>query len=139
MREIKFRVWYRKDSKMYYRGYQKLFHVLLCENDFGKNEGKGTPVKKARYDDCEMMEGTGILDKRGYEIFEGDIIQIFAKDGYYQGVLDQIPDMFRSRGLHPLQSLLDQYKIKESSEDLEFEVLGNIYEHPQKSNLPPQG
>src|SRR5690242_9937044 len=96
-REIRFRVWNRKEKKMYFRGYQKFFHVLLCDDDRGANEGKGIPVKRASYADCEFLEGTGIFDKQGREIFEGDLVKGRADGRAFEGVFDEVPDMFRSR------------------------------------------
>ena len=60
MREIKFRVWHYKTKKMYFRGYQKWFHVLLCGADPKKPEGPGIPVARASFGDCHMMESTDI-------------------------------------------------------------------------------
>lgn len=99
----------------------------MCENDFGKNDGRGNPVKRAGYGDCIFLEGTGIPDKHGAEIFEGDVIFVRGKDKTARGVVDGVPDMFRSRNLHPLHELLNKNGI--NPEDiLELEILGNEYE-----------
>ncbi len=131
MREIKFRVWHRKEKKLYFRGYQKLSHILLCEDDYGRNEGKGFPLKRASYEDCELLESTGLFDKNGREIFEGDIVKIRVSDGEFRGTVGPIPDMFRSRRLHPLHDLLRSYGVADDEELLETEVMGNRYGVPE--------
>lgn len=126
MRDIHFRVWHRKEKKLYYRGYQKLAHVLLCEDDKGANEGKGLPVSRASYEDCEFMETTSLFDKNGAEIFEGDILKIRTSKGWVTGTAGEVPDMFRSRKLHPLELLLQELGINEEA-ILEIEIVGNRY------------
>lgn len=116
---------------MYYRGYQKISHVLLCRDDEGKAEGKGFPVLRASYADCDLLESTGVEDKNHKEIFEGDILRIKIGTKTFQGVLEGIPDMFRSRRLHPLHELLEQFGIADDEQNLEFEILGNRYENSE--------
>ena len=128
MREIKFRAWHTKEKKMYFRGYQKLSHILLCDNDLGENDGKGIPVLKVSYEDCELLESTDLKDRNGQEIFEGDIVEIGFQGKAYKGVVGPIPDMFRSRGLHPLHELLAQYGIPDDAQNLEIEVIGNRFQ-----------
>ncbi len=128
MRDIQFRVWHLKEKKLYYRGYQKVSYVLLCEDDRGKNEGKGIPVKKASYADCAFLETTSLFDKKGTEIFEGDIVKLRTQTKVYEGAVGDVPDMFRSRKIHPLQSLFEEHGIREE-DVLEIEVVGNQYEH----------
>ena len=128
MRDIQFRVWHRKEKKMYYRGYQKWFYVLLCEDDRGTNQGKGKPVKRAGYDDCVFLESTGLTDKFGMEIFEGDFVRITCGAVTAEGLVEPVPDMFKSRGLHPLHSLLERHGLPDTIENLEMKVTGNRYE-----------
>ena len=63
MSEIKFRAWDREERKMYFRAYQKMFHVLLCDDDHGTRGGKGVPVKRADYESCDLLESTTLEDK----------------------------------------------------------------------------
>ena len=130
MKDLKFRAWHVKENRMYHRAYQKLFHVLLCEDDQGANDGRGRPVKRAGYGDCYLLESTGLKDKHGREIFEGDIIRVCYQDRVFEGIVDSVPDMFGSRKLHPLQPLLKKHGIPGNPENLELEVLGNEYESP---------
>ncbi|MSR78374.1 MAG: hypothetical protein EXS63_09170 [Candidatus Omnitrophica bacterium] len=130
MRDIKFRVWYLPEKKMYYRGYQKLTHILLCEDDQGKEQGSGTPVWHAPYQDCEMLECTDIEDLKGRLIFEGDIVRAVWNGKSFLGEAGPVPDMFKSRSLHPLHSLFERFGIPDDAKDLTLEILGNRYEHP---------
>lgn len=113
---------------MYFRGYQKFLHVLLCEDDKGENEGKGKPVKRARYDDCEFLESTHFFDKHRTEVFEGDIVRVSYKGHTFTDEVTYIPDMFGSKNIHPLQSVLVKHDIQGNPANLDVEVLGNKFE-----------
>ena len=116
---------------MYYRGYQKLFHVLICEDDHGANDGKGQPVKRASYDDCEMLEGSLVFDKNRVEIYEGDMVRVSYQGKHFKDVVDCVADMFGSKNIHPLQSLLLRHGISGNPENLDIETIGNRYENPE--------
>jgi hypothetical protein len=131
VRDIQFRVWHRGEKKMYYRGYQKWFYVLLCDDDLGTRGGRGLPVCRASYEDCIFFESTGVFDVAGREVFEGDFVRVTDGHATAEGLAGGIPDMFKSRGLHPLHSLLERAGISDKTENLRIEVLGNLYEHPQ--------
>ncbi len=131
MKTLKFKVWHTTEKKMYYRGYQRLLYVLLCEDDHGVNDGKGKPVKRAKYDLCELLESTTVYDKHNREIYEGDIVKIGYKGEFFKDVVDSVADMFGSKNIHPLQSILLRHGIKGNPENLYVEVLGNRYENPE--------
>ncbi len=131
MKELKFRAWHHKENKMYYRGYQKLFHVLLCEKDPSDEDGNDRPVKRVHYNDCFLLESTGLEDQNRKEIYEGDVVRIQHRDQRFVGLVGSVPDMFGSRKLHPLIELLKKHGITGNPDNLKMEVLGNEYEHPE--------
>ncbi len=131
MKELKFRAWHIQENKMYYRGYQKLFHVLLCEKDPKDEEGSGKPVCRAGYADCYLLESTGLEDKNHREIFESDVLRVKRRDKIFTGLVGSVPDMFGSRKLHPLTELLKKHGIIGNPDDLEMEVLGNEFQNPE--------
>ena len=128
MKDHHFRVWHVKEGRMYYRGYPKFLHVLLCEDDHGENEGRGRPVKRADYRDCFFLESTGLRDKDQREIFEGDLVRVRIREKDFTGVVGPVPDMFGTRHVHPLQGLLKEHGITGNPGSLDLEVLGNEYE-----------
>jgi uncharacterized phage protein (TIGR01671 family) len=70
MREIKFRAWDKKNKVMIY---DFSYYCKLGENyaiyDFD------TDVDECISDDVELMQFTGLKDKNGKEIYEGDIMR----------------------------------------------------------------
>ena len=134
MKDIKFRVWHIPEKKMYFRGYQKWFHVLLCDDDQGKNAGQGLSVKRARYKDCEFTEWTGLLDKNGREIYEEDRIRITAGGKTIEETVGSVPDSFGSKNAHPLGEIFKKYNI--DPKQCVIEIVGNSYER-QPPLAPP--
>ena len=133
MKEHRFRVWNVKESRMYYRGYQKFWNVLLCEDDHGSREGRGKPVRKAPYGDCVFLEGTGVYDRTGREVFEADRIRIYHAGRANEAVVGPVPDSFGNSAAHPLQSALRVVGIQGNPAKVDVEILGNTYETPQLS------
>jgi len=70
-REIKFRVWDKRNSKMW-RVLSIDFHfgTVMCTDSF--IEGEQRPCVKIKLSECELMEFTGLHDKFGFGIYEGD-------------------------------------------------------------------
>lgn len=129
MREIKFRAWDKK---------QKWMTEVVCLNmgtwiDIVLVQPK---VEKATYnqltENVELMQYTGLTDKNGKEIYEGDIVEFI---GHKNRIITWTPDgrysgWFASK-VNPENNINDHLPVGENSEYNTIEVLGNIYENPE--------
>jgi len=76
----------------------------------------------------ELMQFTGLKDKNGKEIYEGDIVQVDwggldKVEGFLEGLDKPFAVEFRYYGWFPFDKALPMPK--------DIEVIGNIYENPE--------
>jgi len=111
MREIKFRAWYEN-------------HMLTMPmtNAFGRERFFGFID-----DSAKLMQYTGLKDKNGVEIYEGDILTprwkfevIYFADGFI--CKNELPS-----NTQPLHTLLRSREVAGDP----MEIIGNIYENPE--------
>lgn len=105
------------------------------------------------FDEIELMQSTGLKDKNGKEIFEGDVLKFndewaeYCHEGYVDGSVEGINYAEVERGEACFE--FGKTKYSDSSlfilmedehlnfkdfiknEDFEFEIIGNIYENPE--------
>lgn len=156
MREIKFRAWDKKTKKMIFTGFHVMGEVTcfsLIDQYINENRC-GADTSLDRWNDIKLMQYTGLKDKNGTEIYEGDILaqrkhfiqgkqtqfgQAAVKFGEYDdsgiefgspGIgwyVDGYSGYIREDGRE------DRYSVEQESlvEYLNYEVIGNIYENKE--------
>jgi len=146
MREIKFRAWDKKQLRML--SVYSLSKPLVTVIDY-KTTGKEAieanpmvnlnevePYRDIPSNEVELMQFTGLKDKNGKEIYEGDVVEyknpVFTSDirkdrvewdEWYAGF-----DPFCNHGVDI------SYKI----DGLDVGIIGNIYENPALLHTPSQ-
>ena len=116
MRPIKFRAW-DKEIKQW---------VLIWE-DFSLENGELTHYDK---DALVLMQFTGLLDRNGKEIYEGDTVKLGTLKEEDEENIEAIEKVFFSDG----RFITTHHGFPVSSwaknENCYIEVIGNIYENP---------
>ena len=124
---LKFRAWNKKLKEM--------FEVSFIDFDtklIGLNIDLEIIIFD--FDDVILMGSTGLFDKNGKEVFEGDILT----DGHTLGVLRNHQTlgfyMVDEKGKENfLSDTVDTEGFEEAKEFMEnsIEIIGNIYENPE--------
>lgn len=117
MNKPKFRVW-DKDSK-------KVYEVEII--DFKKDVIKLVDYGWTFLNDIILMQYTGLKDKNGVEIFEGDVVEGFYGRTYVKGLIELID------GSYCLQEAGADYAVC-LFEVVDRKNLGSIHENPELLN-----
>ena len=132
MRELKFRAW-SKTSKEYN------YKVLVGNNNpKDKNYTCNSILSDGKWlhfdEFCgDIEQYTGLKDKNGTEIYEGDICSFSNKNGKYVGVVEWL-DYLASFGLRAVEgtSLYTFSELDAMEVDLRIlEVIGNVRQNPE--------
>lgn len=146
-RPIKFRAWDRRNNKLIlpehfqeidWTGAKNDYDYKLTERlisadgrvlEYTPEHGICEPTISPGGNQYILMQYTGLKDKNGKEIYEGDIIKTPAKDGMRgQAIWDKITSGFRIT--RHTGSITDDMDITMSFFSQEkIEVIGNIYEN----------
>lgn len=125
MREIKFRAFVSKENR--YK-----IPIGMIQGEYIKTilEPKFTQIPAEWcWDECGLilMQYTGLKDKNGKEIYEGDIV----RDNYCDYIDDTCKVEFSQGYFYPLVDVEEGYNCIDKYDPDRFEVIGNIHENPE--------
>ena len=148
---IKFRAWHKELGRM--MSISDMWFNVDSLGEIGLNDTIMNDYITVSPDEIELMQSTGLKDKNGKEVFEGDILKFndewaeYCYEGYVEGSVEGINYVEVVRGeacfefgktKYPESSLFilmedEHLNFKDfiKSEDFEFEIIGNIYENPE--------
>lgn len=115
MREIKFRAWDKGKKEM------ETFNLYDISYDYDNGywlKGAGASLNFDVLKDTEIMQFTGLLDKNGKEIYEGDIVEFSS---FEEG---------REREEISWAKHFTGFCFSKEDAD-RYEIIGNIYENPE--------
>ena len=122
----KFRAWHNELGRM--MSISDMWFNVDSLGEIGLNDAVMNDYITVSPDEIELMQSTGLKDKNGKEIFEGDIVDykgrkaVIKWHGSYASFIYRFVDELKERvsEWHPL--FLAYYH---------FEVIGNIYENKE--------
>ena len=120
----KFRAWWIQDEVM--------THIYTLEFlQGGIRVSDGCWHEKFLGDEVILMQSTGLKDKNGVEIFEGDIVNYDDGEFSYIGSVKKDYYQFYINGIEPVDSydFIDVSNTFDGTTSLT--ILGNIYENPE--------
>lgn len=120
MREIKFRAWLKEDKKMV--NVETMDFTDKSIQYLKKSEINNAYIlRRESFVDVELMQYTGLEDKNGKEIYEGDIVVLNNIENDNMCIVRYEHSSYRLEGWSLREDL-------SNVEDRFLEVVGNIYE-----------
>ena len=121
MREIKFRAWLKEDKKMV--NVETMDFTDKSIQYLKRSEIINAYIlRRESFDDVELMQFTGVNDKNGKEIYEGDIVVLNNIENDNMCIVRYEHSSYRLEGWSLREDL-------SNVEDRFLEVVGNIYEN----------
>lgn len=126
------------NSRYKFRAWDKVFKRMLVAGDSNLPDltANGCPIephtRKNLSMEMELMQFTGLLDKSGKEIYEGDICKISScdDDGNWQKETD-VTEIKYYDGCFKTTYYGFPVSSWAKNNNVHIEVIGNVHEHPE--------
>lgn len=133
MRDIKFRVWDKYKKQMYpissidYDIFSQEIRIIAVghRNGMCTSYNKNHNSEKCDITALELMQYTGLHDKNGKEIYEGDIVKV---DNIDLAII-YFDDDRMAWGIKPINEFYFDSPLLSENISLELRVIGNIYDN----------
>lgn len=120
-REIRFRAWDKQSKRMEDVDTLNLYMGCANESDMGS----------LWFDDIVLMQYTGLIDKNGKEIFEGDIVRVYDENR----LVEFKHAFWTNLDIGGFGTMITQDEGNKYFKPLyrygDAEVIGNIWENPE--------
>ncbi|MBS9336427.1 YopX family protein [Fructobacillus papyrifericola] len=125
MRDIKFRAWDRFAKEM----------VFAKTIDFGINGAEcivdSSGIIGEVESEWDLEQFTGLHDKKGKEIYEGDIVKVYGFSKVTVGNVIYEDYYFTFDGFCDTGTDRPEMAFSEGEFEVNYEVIGNIHENPE--------
>ncbi|WP_099301902.1 YopX family protein [Bacillus sp. Marseille-P3800] len=129
MREIMFRGYDPFDKQWHYGNYLKLgtgASYIVPQNLIANN------IPQYRVDGNSVSQYTGLKDKNGTEIYEGDIVTYTEGEYSFKGIVEWDYWCWYIKGTEPIDSFT--FEDIANRDKADCVVVGNIHQHPDLLN-----
>lgn len=123
MREIKFRAFHEPTKQMF-----DVFSFDVNNVRAWSPEKYGLEISPDR-EDCILMQYTGLKDKYGVDIYEGDIVRVV--DVSFEKLGEAIGKVRWKSGGYEVRIVGNEIWISTTLTQPNIEIIGNIYENPE--------
>ena len=121
---LKCRAWDTHEQKMFSNN-----ELIIWGGNVYLDESKGLPCRNLKcrsIPDEYLMQSTGLCDKEGTEVFEGDILYGYAGEDFWE-----IVEFDTEEGKWIRKDIWYNSKLGLSENNEFMEIVGNIYENPE--------
>lgn len=137
MKPIKFRAWDERRNRMIE------VTSINFRNGTIEEDTRYAVNRELYFDQIKLMQSTKLKDNNGTEIFEGDIVKFDARSHYHPevyaweyetkgvGIIKYEMGSYILGGREEAHILESLFGMLMNYEEVEMEVIGNIYENPE--------